>query len=62
MAKYNAIPAPTNDPTQLRLSVQALKEGFEMLSHQRKNVLNAAVTWQDLVDLGLIELSRVPKT
>ena len=60
MAKYNPIPEPTNDPTQLRLSVQALKQGFEMLTHQRKNALNAAVTWDDLVKLGLITAAQVP--
>lgn len=59
-AKYTSIPDPTNDPISLRNSVVALKQAFEQLSRQRKNVPNAAVTWQDLVDLGLIKASQIP--
>lgn len=60
MAKYPAIPDPTNDPTQLRITTSVLKQCFEMLTRQRKNVANAAVTWQDLVDLGVIKASQIP--
>jgi hypothetical protein len=60
MAKYPAIPDPSNDPTSLRISVLALKEAFEIITRQRKNVANAAVTWQDLVNLGLIQASQIP--
>lgn len=37
-----------------------VKQAFEIHSGQRGKRLDAAVTWQDLVDLGLIEASRVP--
>ena len=60
-AKYPPIPDPTTDPESLRFSLVALKQGFEMLSHQRANPLNAAVTWADLLALGLINAAQVPK-
>lgn len=59
-AKYPAIPDPTLDPASLRDSVLALKQAFEIHSHQRASPLNAAVTWQDLVNLNLITISQVP--
>lgn len=61
-AKYQSIPEPTTDPLSLRDSVMALKQAFEQHSHQRKNPLNAAVTYQDLLDLGLITAAEVPAT
>jgi hypothetical protein len=60
-AKYPPIPEPTTDPGSLRDSVLALKQGFETLSHQRANPLVAAVTWSDLLALGLITAAQVPK-
>ena len=62
MAKYPAIPPPTNNHDSLRGSVDALKQGFEILTGQRKNRANSAVTWQDLVDLGLIQASQIPSS
>jgi hypothetical protein len=46
----------------MRQSVLALKQGFEILTHQRKNAANAAVTWADLVALGLIQQSQIPSS
>ena len=60
MAKYPAIPEPTTDPVSLRDTALAAKQAFEMLSRQRGNIRNAAVTWQDLVDQGLITAAKVP--
>lgn len=59
-AKYPSIPDPNLDPKSLRDSVLALKQAFEIHSHQRGTPLNAAVTWQDLVNLGLITAAQVP--
>ena len=59
--KVPSVPEPTTTPESLRLSVLALKEGVEVLSAQRGSKLNAAVTWQDLVNLRLIKPTQVPK-
>jgi hypothetical protein len=58
--KYPAIPAPTLDPKSLRDSILATKQAFEIHSHQSGPPLNAAVTWSDLVALGLITAAQVP--
>jgi hypothetical protein len=60
-AKYPPIQEPTTDPQSLRDSVLSLKQGFELLSHQRNNPLVAAVTWADLLALGIITAAQVPK-
>lgn len=59
-AKYPSIPDPTTDPISLRQATLALKEGFEILTHQRKNAGVSAVTWDDLVALGLITQAQIP--
>jgi len=59
--KVPGIPDPQADPESLRQTVLSLKEGVEVLSGQRGGPLNAAVTWQDLVDLGLVTPARVPR-
>lgn len=59
-AKYPSIPEPTTDPVSLRDSVLALKQAFEIHSHQRGVAAQAAVTWEDLVALGLITAAQVP--
>lgn len=58
--KYPAITDPSTDPENLRLAVLALKQAFEIHSQQRGSKLNGAVTYQDLVDLGLITIAEVP--
>lgn len=60
-AKYPSIPEPQADVLALRASSVALKETVEMLTQQRGNKLNAAVTWQDLLDLGLALPTQVPR-
>lgn len=59
--KYPAVPEPSTDPESLRLAVNALKQAFEIHSQQRGKKTDGAVTYQDLVDLGLIPASKVPK-
>ncbi len=59
--KYPSIPAPAADLVALRQSADALKETVEMLTLQRGNHLLAAVTWQDLIDLGLALPTQVPR-
>jgi hypothetical protein len=59
--KYPSIPEPTTTPEGLRDVAVATKQAIEILVGARgKNKLNAAVTWQDLVDKGLILPSQVP--
>jgi len=60
-AKYPAIPSPQAEVVSLRASSEALKETVEMLTLQRGNHLNGAVTWQDLIDLGLALPTQVPR-
>ncbi len=59
--KYPAIPNPSTDPNSLRNTALALKETAEILTQQRGSVLDAVVTWQDLLSLGLINSSQLPK-
>ena len=60
-AKYPAIPAPQADVVALRQTTEALKETAELLTLQRGDHLLGAVTWQDLIDLGLILSTQVPR-
>jgi hypothetical protein len=57
---YKAIPDPLPDLNSLRETALATKEAVEVLTRQRQPVLAGAVTWQDLVDLKLISLGKVP--
>lgn len=56
-----AIPVPYEDLGSLRTAVAALKDLVEDLSGQRGTVGDSAVTFNDLVRLGLIERERIPK-
>jgi len=60
-AKYPSIPAPAAEPVALRASCDALKETVEILTLNRGNHLLGAVTWQDLIDLGLALPTQVPR-
>ena len=55
-----SIPQPT--PQNSVDSINAIKQVLEILTKQRgpSPRTNAAVTFQDLVDLGLIPASKVP--
>jgi hypothetical protein len=58
MAKYPGIPEPNLKPESLHDSALATKQVIEILTGQRGKKADAAVTWQDLLDLGLI--SKIP--
>lgn len=60
-ARYPSIPSPQADLVALRSTGEALKETVEMLTLQRGSHLNGAVTWQDLIDLGLALPTQVPR-
>jgi hypothetical protein len=61
-ARYPPIPDPSADPVALRSTALALKETAEILTRQRGDRAKSAVTWDDLVELGLILPSQVPLT
>lgn len=54
------IPEPYQNVASLHASMQTAKEIIEQLGGQRSDVLSAAVTWGDLLDLGLIKPEQVP--
>lgn len=55
---YRSVPEPT--PDTIQQSVTALKDTVEVLARQRAPVIASAVTFQDLIDLGLITAAQVP--
>lgn len=57
---YPSIPEPSQDVRSLQASVLALKEAVEVLSGQRRGT-HPPVTWGDLVDLGLIDRTDIPR-
>jgi hypothetical protein len=61
-AKYPAIPEPLAEINSVRDTSAALKETVEVLTQQRGVRSLSAVTWQDLLALGLIKVDQVPKT
>jgi hypothetical protein len=61
-AKYPAIPEPVAEINSVRDTSAALKETVEVLTQQRGTRSLSAVTWQDLLALGLISPDQVPKT
>lgn len=58
--RYPSIPEPSIDPEALRRSDLALKETIEIMTGVRGNRFDAVVTWQDLVDLGIVVPAQVP--
>lgn len=52
--RVNPIPVITKDPESVRSAVKALTEGYETLTRQRGEFGDWAVTFTDLVELGLI--------
>lgn len=54
------IPEPYEDVASLRATAMANKELTEMLAGQRGQPLDAAVTWGDLLRMGLIKQEQVP--
>lgn len=60
MSNYNAIPDLDGSEATDDMALRAMKENLEILTGQRGSRLASAVTWQDLVDLGLITADQVP--
>lgn len=58
--KFPVIPEPFANTQALYGSVMAMKEGVEMLSGQRGDAKDCAVTWGDLVRLGIVKPDQVP--
>ncbi len=56
-----AIPEPYETTASLRATAMATKEAVEILLGQRGNVLDEAITWGDLLALGIIKQDQVPK-
>lgn len=54
------VPEPLEDVKSLRASVMGLKELAETLAGQRGQAYDFAVTWGDLIDLGLITEQQLP--
>jgi hypothetical protein len=59
--KIPTIIEPYENAASLRSAVMALKENVEMLTGQRGTIDDVAVTWGDLIRLGLIKQDQVPK-
>ena len=53
VAKYPAIPAPTAEVHALRSSSISIKETVEILSRQRGDPQHSAVTFEDLITMGI---------
>jgi hypothetical protein len=56
-----AVPEPYEDVKSLFRTCMAMKELTEELAGQRGDPRNAAVTWQDLIDLGLVKPAEIPQ-
>lgn len=54
------IPEPYSTVPSLYAATTALKEGYEMLTGQRGGVSDCAVTWGDLLSLGIVKPEQVP--
>lgn len=59
--RYPAIPDSSIDPEALRRTDLVLKETLEIMAGVRGNRAHSVVTWQDLLDLGLIIPEQMPK-
>jgi len=55
------IPNPQDNVPSLRATAEAMKELVEVLTGQRGRPGSAAVTWDDLVRLGLIVPDQIPR-
>lgn len=54
------IPDPYATLTSLQATVSAMKELVESMAGQRGGLDDICVTWQELIDLGLIKEDQVP--
>jgi hypothetical protein len=55
------IPEPYEDVKSLRTTALATKELVETLAGQRGQAYDVAITWGDMLDLGLVTTEQVPK-
>jgi hypothetical protein len=55
------VPNPAPDLPSLQVTVLALKELAEVLAGQRGDPRDVAVTWGDLLDLGIVKPPDVPQ-
>lgn len=62
MARKAAIPEPIAEINSVRATAAALKESVEVLQGIRGDRTTAAVTWDDLLNLGLITAAQLPRT
>lgn len=60
---FSSIPEPMLTLASHQDVLVALKEAVEVLTRQRKleQVRSSAVTWNDLLALGLVQPDQVPK-
>lgn len=62
MPKFPGIPEPNLDPATMLQSVLAMKQALETILGQRRGSRPAsAVTWEDLVRLGIVEEAQIPR-
>jgi len=61
-ARFPAIPEPVAEINSVRDTTAALKETIEVLTQQRGTRSFSAVTWEDLLALGLITPDQIPRT
>lgn len=54
------IPEPYPEVNSLRTAALATKELVEALAGQRGGAYDVAVTWGDLLDLGIVKLEQMP--
>lgn len=59
--RYPSIPDPSLEPEALRKSDIAIKETLEIMTGVRGNRADSVVTWSDLVNLGFIVPTQIPK-
>jgi hypothetical protein len=59
--KYPAISDPTTEAASLRDAVISAKQAIEIITNQRGDPQNSMVSWGQLVKLGLVKATAVPK-
>jgi len=59
--RYPAIPESSTDTNSLRRADEAMKETLEIMLGTRGDRGLSMVSWQDLVDLGLILPTQIPR-
>jgi hypothetical protein len=60
VSRKASIPEPFESLGSLRQTAMATKEGLEMLQGVRGTADDCAVTWGDLLRLGIVKKDQVP--